>query len=79
MAAGGDEVKYVRRLVEALQVLRGATAVEVRGPWASQDEARAVVVDFVQVFELDVVITELEDGFRVETRNRSDRTIQLDF
>ena len=79
MAAGGDEVKYVRRLVEALQVLRGATAVEVRGAWASEDEARAVVVDFVQVFELDVVITELEDGFRVETRNRSDRTIQLDF
>jgi hypothetical protein len=79
MAAGGDEVRYVRRLVEALQVLRGAQAVEVRGAWASQDEARAVVVDFVQVFELDVVITELEDGFRVETRNRSDRTIQLDF
>jgi hypothetical protein len=79
MAAGGDEVRYVRRLVEALQVLRGAQAVEVRGAWASQDEARAVVVDFVQVFELDVVITELEDGFRIETRNRSDRTIQLDF
>ena len=79
MAAGGDEVRYVRRLVEALQVLRGAQAVEVRGAWASQDEARAVVVDFVQVFELDVVITELEDGFRVETRNRSDRTIRLDF
>ena len=79
MAAGGDEVRYVRRLVEALQVLRGATAVEVRGAWANQDEARAVVVDFVQVFELDVVITELEDGFRVETRNRSDRTIELDF
>ena len=79
MAAGGDEVRYVRRLVEALQVLRGARAVEVRGAWASQDEARAGVVDFVQVFELDVVITELEDGFRVETRNRSDRTIQLDF
>ena len=79
MAAGGDEVRYVRRLVEALQVLRGAQAVEVRGAWASQDEARAVVLDFVQVFELDVVITELEDGFRVEARNRSDRTIQLDF
>ena len=79
MAAGGDEVRYVRRLVEALQVLRGARAVEVRGAWASQDEARAVVVDFVQVFELDVVITELEDGFRIETQNRSDRTIRLDF
>jgi hypothetical protein len=79
MAAGGDEVRYVRRLVEALQVLRGAKAVEVRGAWASEDEARAVVTDFVQVFELDVVITQLEDGFRVETRNRSDRTIRLDF
>ena len=79
MAAGGDEIGYVRRLVEALQVLRGAHAVEVRGAWATQEEARAVVVDFVQVFELDVVITELEDGFRVETQNRSGRTIQLDF
>ena len=79
MAAGGDEIGYVRRLVEALQVLRGAHAVEVRGAWATQEEARAVVVDFVQVFELDVVITELSDGFRVETQNRSGRTIQLDF
>jgi len=26
-----------------------------------------------------VVITELEDGFRIETQNRSGRTIQLDF
>jgi hypothetical protein len=79
MAAGGDEIGYVRRLVEALQLLRGAQAVEVRGPWASEDEARAVVVDFVQVFELDVVITELADGFRVEARGQPDRTIRLDF
>jgi hypothetical protein len=78
MAAGGDEVGHVRRLVEALQVLRGAHAVEVRGPWATEDEARAVVVDFVQVFELDVVITELADGFRVEARGRPERTIRLD-
>jgi hypothetical protein len=80
MAAGGsDEIGQVRRLVEALQVLRGAHAVEVRGAWAMEDDARAVVVDFVQVFELDVVIIELADGFRVEARGRPERTIRLDF
>src|SRR5438874_1878613 len=78
MAAGGDEIGYVRRLVEALQVLRGAQSVEVRGAWATEEEARAVVVDFVQVFELDVVITELADGFRVEARGRPERTISED-
>jgi hypothetical protein len=79
MAAGGDEIGYVRRLVEALQVLRGAHAVEVRGAWATEEEARSVVLDFVQVFELDVVITELADGFRIEARGQPDRTIRLDF
>ena len=79
MAAGGEEIGYVRRLVEALQLLRGAQAVEVRGAWASEEEARAVVVDFAQVFELDVVITELGDGFRVEARGQPDRTVRLDF
>ncbi len=77
--AGGDEIGYVRRLVEALQLLRGAQAVEVRGAWAMEDDARAVVVDFVQVFDLDVVITELADGFRVEMRGRPERTVRLDF
>jgi hypothetical protein len=79
MAAGSEETTYVRRLVEALQLLRGAQALEVRGEWADRDEARAVIVDFVQVFELDVLITELEGGFRVELRSRPDRTIRLDF
>jgi hypothetical protein len=80
MAAGrGEEIGHVRKLVEALQVLRGARAVEVRGAWAQEDEARAVVIDFVQVFELDVVITELADGFRVEARGGPERTIRLDF
>jgi GH35 family endo-1,4-beta-xylanase len=79
MAAGEEGVRYVRRLVEALQLLRGAHAVEVRGDWADQEEARAVVVDFVQVFGLDVLITELEDGFRVEVRGRPERTVRLDF
>jgi hypothetical protein len=78
-AAGGGEIGHVRKLVEALQVLRGARAVEVRGAWAQEDEARAVVIDFVQVFELDVVITELADGFRVEARGEPERTIRLDF
>jgi GH35 family endo-1,4-beta-xylanase len=79
MAAGGDEGANVRRLVQALQVLRGANAVEVRGGWANQEEARAVVVDFVQVFKLDVVITELDDGFRIELRDQPQRTLRLDF
>jgi len=77
--AAGDEGGNVRRLVQALQVLRGAQALEARGEWANQEEARSVVVDFVQVFKLDVVITELEDGFRVELREPPERTIQLDF
>ena len=79
MAAGGEATGYVRRLVEAMQLLRGAHAVEVHGDWAAKDEARAVVVDFVQVFGLDVLITELEDGFRVEMRGRPVRTVRLDF
>jgi hypothetical protein len=79
MAAVDDDGRYIRRLVQALQVLRGANALEVRGPWASQEEARAVVIDFVQVFDVDAVITELEDGFRVELKGESERTIRLDF
>jgi hypothetical protein len=79
MAAGEEGTGYVRRLVEALQLLRGAHAVEVRGDWAEKEEARAVVVDFVQVFGLDVLITELEDGFRIEIRGRPERTVRLDF
>jgi GH35 family endo-1,4-beta-xylanase len=79
MAAGDEGARHVRRLVEALQLLRGAHAVEVRGDWAEQDEARAVVVDFVQVFGLDVLITELDDGFRIEVRGRPERTVRLDF
>jgi hypothetical protein len=79
MAGGDEETQYVRRLVEALQLLRGAQAIEVRGVWAEDDEARAVVLDFVQVFELDVEITDLPDGFRVEARGRPERTVRLDF
>ena len=78
MAAEGDGGGNVRKLVHALQVLRGAHALEVRGAWANEEEARAVLLDFVQVFKLDVVITELEDGFRVELRERPERTIRLD-
>jgi hypothetical protein len=76
--AGEDGGGNVKRLVQALQVLRGAHALEVRGEWASQEEARAVVLDFAQVFKLDVVITELADGFRIELRSQPERTIHLE-
>lgn len=78
MAAGDDGGGQVRRLVQALQVLRGASALEVRGPWANSDEARAAVLDFVQVFKLDVLITELDDGFRVEVQGQPQRTLHLE-
>ena len=78
MAGEGDGGGNVRKLVQALQVLRGAQALEVRGAWANEEEARAALMDFVQVFKLDVVITELEDGFRVELSERPERTIRLD-
>jgi hypothetical protein len=78
MAGGEEGGGQVRRLVQALQVLRGAHALEVRGEWANSEEARAVIVDFVQVFKLDVLITELEDGFRVELQSAPQRTIQLE-
>ena len=78
MAAGDDGRGEVRRLVQALQVLRGANALEVRGAWANSEEARAVVLDFVQVFKLDVLITELDDGFRVEVQGQPQRTLHLD-
>jgi hypothetical protein len=78
MAAGDDAGGEVRRLVQALQVLRGANALEVRGTWANSEEARAVVLDFVQVFKLDVLITELDDGFRVEVQGQPQRTLHLD-
>lgn len=79
MAAGDDAGGEVRRLVQALQVLRGANALEVRGTWANGEEARAVVLDFVQVFKLDVLITELDDGFRIELQGQPQRTLHLDF
>ena len=78
MAAGDDGGGEVRRLVQALQVLRGANVLEVRGAWANSEEARAVVLDFVQVFKLDVLITELDDGFRVEVQGQPQRTLHLD-
>jgi len=78
MAAGDDGGGHVRRLVQALQVLRGANALEVRGDWANSEEARAVVVDFIQVFKLDVVITELDDGFRIELQDQPQRTLHLE-
>jgi len=78
MAAGDDGGGHVRRLVQALQVLRGANALEVRGDWANSEEARAVVLDFIQVFKLDVVITELDDGFRIELQDQPQRTLHLE-
>ena len=54
MAAGDDDSGYVRRLVQALQVLRGARAIEVRGAWASDDAAR--IADGHEAVELPEVL-----------------------
>jgi hypothetical protein len=77
--AGLDD-GVTKRVAHALQeVRRGQTGViEIRGSSADQELARTVVADFVSVFELDVVLSELADGFRVEVRNPDGRTISLD-
>lgn len=74
---GADEVK---RLGAALLALRRghADVIQVYGSAAVQGEARSAAMDFVTVFELDVVMSQLAGGFQLELREHPDRTIRLD-
>jgi hypothetical protein len=77
--AGLDD-GITRRVAHALQEIRRGQlgVIEIRGSSDDQELARSVVADFVSVFELDVVLSDLPDGFRVEVRNPDGRTIALD-
>jgi hypothetical protein len=80
MAEGHFGADGVKRLGAALQALRRGQAdvVEVHGSATIQDEARSAAMDFITVFELDVVVSELPGGFQLELRERPERTIRLD-
>jgi hypothetical protein len=80
MAGSKIDGQIAQRVAHALQEVRRGEAgvVEVRGSWDDQEVARAIVADFVQVFELDVVFRELPDGFLIEASNPSDRAISID-
>ena len=78
--AGIDDGKVAYRVIQALQAMsRGeADGVEIRGSVLDEAVARTVVAAFLEGFELDVVFTELDDGFQVSVRNLPRRTISLD-
>jgi hypothetical protein len=78
--AGIDDGKVAYRVIQALQAMsRGeADGVEIRGSVLDEAVARTVVAAFLEGFELDVVFTELDDGFQVSVRNPPGRTISLD-
>ena len=69
----------MRDIGHALQSLRHGRcdALEVTGDLDDQQAARMLVADFITVFELDVSVSELPDGFRVELRHPPDRTIRV--
>ena len=75
-----DEGKVTQRVIRALQRMsRGeADGVEIRGSWGDQELAQKVVSSFLEGFELDVIFTELEDGFQVCVRNPASRIISID-
>jgi len=77
--AGIDEGKVAQRVVRALQAMRRGEAdgVSIRGSSPDQEVAQSVVAAFLEGFELDVIFTELADGFQVCVRNPPSRTIQL--
>jgi hypothetical protein len=77
VSGGGD---IAQRIVRALQEMRRGEAdgVEIRGSVFDEEVARTVVADFLKGFELDVIFTELTDGFLVAVRNPPSRTIQID-
>jgi len=74
--ATGSQAKDLSHALQDLRTGR-ADAVEIRGDWLNQEAARVLVGDFISVFELDAVITELPDGFRIELREPPDRTLRL--
>jgi hypothetical protein len=78
--AGGDEGRVAHRVVQALQALsRGeADGVEIRGSSPDREVAQTVVAAFFEGYELDVIFTELTDGFQVCVRNPPSRTISID-
>ena len=78
--AGIDDGKVAKRVVRALHAMsRGeADGVEIHGSVLDEEVARSVVAAFLEGFELDVVFTELDDGFQVSVRNPPSRTISLD-
>jgi hypothetical protein len=78
--AGIDDGKVAFRVIQALQAMsRGeADRVEIRGSEIDEEIARTVVAAFLEGFELDVVLTELDEGFQVSARNPPGRTISLD-
>ena len=80
MAGRIDDGRVAHRVIQALQAMsRGETdGVEIRGSVVDEEIARTVVAAFLEGFELDVVLTELEEGFQVSARNPPARTISLD-
>ena len=78
--AGIDDGKVAYRVIQALQAMsRGeADGVEIRGSVLDVEVARTVVAAFLEGFELEVVFTELDDGFQVSVRNPPRQTISLD-
>jgi hypothetical protein len=78
--AGIDDGKVAYRVIQALQAMsRGETdSVEIHGSVLDEEIARTVVGAFLEGFELDVVVTELDDGFQVCMHDPPSRTISLD-
>jgi hypothetical protein len=78
--AGIDDGKVAYRVIQALQAMsRGeADGVEIRGSVLDEEIARTVVGAFLEGFELDVIFTELDDGFQVCLHSPPSRMILLD-
>ena len=75
-----EDGRVAHRVVQALQALRrgDADGVEIRGSSPDQEVAKTVIAAFLEGFELDVIFTELTDGFQVRVRNPPSRTISID-
>ncbi len=75
-----DDGDIAHRVAHALQAIRlgEADGIEIRGSSLDQEVAQTVVADFLQGFDLDLIFTELPDGFRVAVRNPPRRTIEIE-